>query len=425
MGRFSRRKLFKGIAASASVLAAPWIAPAPVLGRGGPVAPSGRITLAAIGQGNRGQRVLGQFLQEQDLQCLAVCDCWASRRDQAKLLVDGHYGNRDCRALRFHEEVLDRQDIDAVLIATGDRWHTPLSILAARAGKDIYCEKPFSLTIAEGRALVETMKRYGTVWQCGTQRRSVKNYSIVVDAVKEGKIGNLRTITASFGGWGGNGFARPEAVPEGFDYDRWLGQAPWAPYSSVRAGLWRNNWDTGAGPIADMGPHMFDFAQWAHDSEQTGPVEYEGEAVFPGDGFADVPFDVNVRARYSDGVRLLMDSRAKRTRFDGNWGWIELVDDTGVINGSSSKILEGREVPKYKWSRLKEHIRDFLDCIRSRRLTASHPEIAHRAHTIAHCANICLRLGRKVRWDPERERFVKDDEANRMLSRSMRAPWRV
>jgi predicted dehydrogenase len=426
MKGISRRQfLERGAVALGSALAAPGIVRAAVLGRGGAVAPSERITLGAIGLGNRGRHVLGHFLQEEDVRCIAVCDCFAGRREQGKAMVDQHYGDKSCVAHRRHEEVLGRSDIDMVLIATGDRWHTPLSILAARAGKDIYCEKPFCLTIAEGRALVETTRRYGTVWQCGTQRRTVENYRLVVDVVRGGQIGKLHTITASFGGWGGNGIARPEPVPEGFDYDRWLGQAPRAPYSSVRVRFWRNHWDTGAGPIADMGPHMFDFAQWAHDSELTGPVEFEGEGVFPEDGFANVPFDVNIRARYADGVRLLMNCAAKRTRFDGDEGWIDLEDNTGAIRAEPASILAGLEIPRYKWSRMKGHVRNVLECIRSRELTASHPEIAHRAHTIAHCANICLRLGRKVRWDPAAERFSGDDEANRMLARAMRAPWRV
>jgi predicted dehydrogenase len=420
--RMTRREF---LARAAACVAAPLVVPASVLGREGATAPSERVSLGAIGMGHRGRHVLGNFIQEEDLRCLAVCDCWAERLEQGKALVDAHYGNKECATYRLHEDLLGRSDIDAVLIATGDRWHTPLSILAARAGKDVYSEKPCCLTIAEGRTLVETMKRYGTVWQCGTQRRTVENYRMVVDVVRSGKIGKLHTITASFGGWGGNGFAKPEPVPEGFNYDRWLGQAPWAPYSSVRVNLWRNNWDTSGGVIVDMGPHMFDFAQWAHSSELTGPVEYRGKAVFPEDGFADVPFDVEVEALYADGVRLLMDTKPKRTRFDGDEGWIDLEDDTGVIRAEPGSILAGVEVPKYDWSRLKGHIRNFIDCMRTRELTASHPEIAHRAHTIAHCANICLRLGRPLKWDPGAERFADDDEANHMLSRTMRPPWRI
>jgi len=405
-------------------LAVPRIVSSSVLGRRATVAPSERIALGAIGCGARGKSDLRDFLQEKDVRCLAVCDCWADRRNKMKAMVDAHYGNHDCVAHRFHEEVLERDDVDAVLIATGDRWHAPLSILAARAAKDVYCEKPFSLTIAEGRALVETTNRCGTVWQCGTQRRSNDAYRFVVETIRRGRIGKLRTITTSFGDWGGNGLAKPEPVPEGFDYDRWLGQSPWAPYSSVRVELWRNNWDTSGGPITDMGPHYFEFAQWAHDSDVSGPVEFEGEGEFPDDGFANVPFKVNVGARYADGVRILMNSGSKGVRFDGDDGWIHITDE-GEITAGPESVLKGLQVPRVHWSYMTEHIRNFLDCIRSRKQTASYPETAQRAHTIAHCANICLRLGRTVRWNPQTERFLDDEDANRMLSRTMRAPWRV
>ena len=415
--------LRRGVLAAAG---APYVVPSSVLGRDGAVAPSDRVTLGAIGLGHRGRTDLSHFLEQQDVRCLVVCDCSAERRAQGKAIVDAYYGNTDCVPTRFHEEVLARDDIDAVLVVTGDRWHAVLSALAARAGKDVYCEKPFSLTVAEGRALVELTERYGTVWQCGTQRRSNDSYRFVVHAVQSGMIGKLHTITASLGGWGGNGVAKPqpEPDPDVFDYDRWLGQAPWAPYSPVRVGLWRNRWDTGAGVIADMGAHYFDFAQWVHQSELSGPIEYEGTAVWPEGGIAEVPFSVDVEARYADGVRLVMKSGSKGVRFDGDEGWIHIIDE-GVITAEPKSILAARSVPRVSWAFMGGHVRNFLDCIKTRQRTASHPELAHRAHTIAHCANISLRLGRKVQWNPEAERFVNDDVANQLLSRAMRAPWRV
>jgi predicted dehydrogenase len=188
--------------------------------------------------------------------------------------------------------------------------------------------------------------------------------------------------------------------------------------------LWRNNWDTGAGVIADMGAHYFDFAQWAHDSEMIGPAEFEGTAVWPEGGFAEVPSSVDVEARYADGVRLLMKNGAKGVRFDGDAGWIHITDG-GEMTAQPESILTARSVPSVSWAFMGDHVRNFLDCIKSRRLTASHPELAHRAHTIAHCANICLRLGRKVQWNSETEQFIDDDQANRMLRRVMRPPWQV
>jgi myo-inositol 2-dehydrogenase/D-chiro-inositol 1-dehydrogenase len=384
----------------------PYVVPSAVLGADGAVPPSERITLAAVGLGSRGRSDLSHFLEQEDVQCVMVCDCFADRRAQGKAMVDQHYGNSDCLATRFHDAVL--------------------SALAARAGKDVYCEKPFTLTIGEGRALVDLTERYGTVWQCGTQRRSNESYRFVVQVVQGGMIGKLHTITTLLGGWGGDGVATPEPEPdpEVFDYDRWLGQAPWAPYSPVRVALWRNDWDTGAGVIADMGAHYFDFAQWAHGSELSGPVEFEGTGVWPQGGFSNVPFEVDVVARYTDGVRILMKGGPKGVRFDGDEGWIHLSDE-GQITAEPQSILAARSVPQVDWAFMQGHVRNFLECIKSRKRPASHPELAHRAHTIAHCANLCLRLGRKLRWDPAAERFVDDDQANRMLSRVMRVPWRV
>ena len=423
----TRRRFLRRAAGTAGALvAAPWVVPARALGAGDRPAPSGRITLGVVGLGGRNTGNLGHFLAQKDVQCLAVCDCFADRRKRGKEMVDRHYASADCTATRLHEELLERGDLDALLIGTGDRWHAVLSMLAAKAGKDAYCEKPFSMTVAEGRTLVDVTKRHGTVWQCGTQRRSNESYRFVVDVVRSGKIGKLHTITAILGGWGGNGVARPEPQPdpEVFDYDRWLGQAPWAPYSKLRVALWRNRWDTGAGVIADMGAHYFDFAQWARDSELSGPVEYEGTARWPEGGLAQVPFSVDLEARYADGVRLLMKNGDKGVRFDGDAGWIHLTDG-GTITAEPESILSARQVPRVDWAFMAGHVRNFLDSIKSRKPTASHPELAHRAHTICHCANICLRLGRKVRWNPETERFVDDPTADRMLARTPRPPWKV
>jgi predicted dehydrogenase len=422
--RVTRRNFF---AATAVAATSPWIVPSRALGKDGAVAPSNRVTLAVVGLGSRNTSNLGHFLAQSDVQCVAVCDCFADRRKRGKEMVDQHYGTKDCVATRFHDELLQRPDIDALLIGTGDRWHAVLSILAARAGKDAYCEKPSTLTIGEGRLLVETTRRYGTVWQCGTQRRSNASYRFVVDVVRRQLIGKLHTITTFLGGWGGNGVANsePEPDPNVFDYDRWLGQAPWAPYSPVRVALWRNRWDTSAGVIADMGAHYFDFAQWAHQSELSGPIEYEGTGVWPPEGgLAEVPFDVNVEARYADGVRLVIRCGDKGVRFDGDGGWIH-CSDFGDITAEPKWILRERSVPRVDWAFMNDHVRNFLECIKSRKLANSHPELAQRAHTMIHCANLALRLGRKVRWDPEAERFVNDDDANRMISRTMRTPWEV
>lgn len=423
----SRRRFLTTLATSALAGAAwPSVLPAAVLGRGGAVAPSERITFATIGLGPRNQSNLAYFLEQPDLKCVAVCDCFAERRQIGKRMVDEKYGNTDCVPTRFHEELLARPDIDFLLIATGDRWHTQLSILAARAGKDVYCEKPFSLTLAEGRTLVQTMQRYGTVWQCGMQRRSNESYRFVVEAIRAGRIGRLKTITTFLGPWRGSRVPVPEPMPDPdvFDYDRWLGPAPWAPYSPVRVASWRNHWNTSGGVIVDMGPHYFDFAQWAHNSEYAAPVEFEGTATWFDDGFSTVPKTIEVEARYADGVRLLVRNGDKGVRFDGDEGWIHL-SDLGVITAEPESILRARGKVEVNWSNMGGHVRNFIDCLRTRRQPASNPELAQRAHTLAHCANLCLRLGRKVRWNPETEQFVNDPDANNMLFRTRRVPWDI
>lgn len=410
--------------------AAPVFASAAALGLNGATPASDRIALGVVGMGGRNRRNLTTFLEQKDVQAVAVCDLFADRREFGKKMVDDHYGNADCRATRFHEEIFDRADIDAVLIGTGDRWHAVLSSLAARAGKDVYCEKPFCLTIAEGRALANVVKETGAVWQCGTQRKSNPGYKFLVDVVNSGRIGKLRAVRLSFGAFGNwrrNSFAAPEPAPdsEAFDYDRWLGQAPWAPYSPDRVALWRVNWDTGGGSIADMGPHFIETLQWARGGEMDAPATYEGEAAYRVEGGVNnIPYWYEVRARYADGLRLYLDTGAKGLKFIGDKGWV-FLSDTGGMEAKPASVLQGLDPPDAHYLIQEPHMRNFLDCMRSRKLPRSHVETAHRTHTIVHCANICLRLGRPLRWDAAGERFIGDDEANRMIYRSMRAPWKV
>ncbi len=404
--------------------------PAATWGLGAATPPSDRIVVAGIGMGGRNRNNIGAFLKHEDVHVAAVCDLFADRREMSKDLVDQHYGNSDCFATRWHEEVLERSDIDAVVIGTGDRWHSVMSSLAAQAGKDVYCEKPFCLTIAEGRALVDVTKQYGTVWQCGTQRRSNPGYAFLVNSIRTGRIGKLHTVRLSFGaggGWRSNAVVKPVKPPdpEVFDYDRWLGQSPWAPYSEDGVRLWRHNWDTGAGAVADMGPHFIETLQWLRGKPLDGPVEFEGDAEFRTQGgLNNIPYWYEVRARYSDGLRLFMDTGEKGLKFIGDEGWI-FLSDSGTMTAKPGSILKDTEPPNAHYNIMEPHISDFLESMRGRQQTVSNPEVAHRCHTIAHCANLCLRLGRKLQWDPAGERFVNDDEANNMRYRTMRAPWRV
>ena len=430
MKKISRRQFFKhSTAAVAAAVATPYIIPSSAMGKDGAVVPSERVTLAAIGNGGRCEVVLQHFMSFNEVQCLAVCDARRDRRDAAKALVDEHYQNKDCVAYDDLHKIMARDDIDTVLIATGDRMHAIASIIAAKAGKDIYSEKPMSLTIEEGRALVGTMKRYGTVYQCGHQRRSVDSYRFQAEVARSGMIGKVHTVIARV--WESQ-VVKPQAhqpVPDGFDYNMWLGPTPYHPFTLARIHSWNSFWDTGGSILIAMGCHYTDIAQWGLDKDDTGPIHYEGTAVFAENDFADTPLTCEVVCTYADGVKLIIQSQGafedRFIRFVGTEGWIQVDDDTNQVTAEPKSILKAREISARGWAKTEDHIQNFLESIKTGRETTCSPEKSHRATTICHVANICLRLGRSVEWDPKSELFINDPEANRMISRAMRPPWRL
>ena len=418
----SRRAFLRRSAA----LAAPLIVSARVLGAGGKTPPSEQIGLGVIGYGGRCSRVLPHFLLFDEVRCLAISDCKAARRQGGKAVADRKHGNQDCKTHPDFRELLARPDLDAVLIATGDRWHSLASIHAAKAGKDIYSEKPISLTIEEGRAMADAMARFGTIYQAGHQRRSVDSYRFQNEVVRSGMVGKLHTIICR--NWAGPSIkpAPDGPIPKGLDYDRWIGPTPWHPYNTARVHGWNYFWDTGAGPIVGMGCHYTDIAQWGHDSDDTGPISYDGTATWNPDAFSETPITAEIVCTYADGVKILLQSQgtfnARFIRFVGTEGWVQLDDQTNVVTAEPASILRHRSIAARSWSHAGNHIGNLLECIRTRQPTVCHPESAQRATTICHAANICLRLGRKLEWDPVAERF-DDGEANQMISRAQRAPW--
>ncbi|MHC4741366.1 MAG: Gfo/Idh/MocA family protein [Planctomycetota bacterium] len=423
--RISRRTFLKRAAGSAAI---PFFVSGSALGKSGSVAASERIVLATIGHGGRCSRVMPHFLPYKEVQFVAVSDVRRDRLLAGKAQVDNHYGNKDCTAYTDFRKLLARDDIDAVYIATGDRWHTTASIMAARANKDVYSEKPMSLTIEESRALVETMKRFGTVYQCGHQRRSVDSYRFQTEVAKSGRIGKVHTVIAQ--NWE-NPVAAPQApapVPEGVDWDMWLGPTPWHPFVPARFNGWNYFWDTGGGTIIAMGCHYTDIAQWGLDTDDTGPVHYKGTAEFVPGNFYDVPKSAEVTCTYADGRKLICLSRNQFAdrfiKFVGDEGWIQVDDHTNVVTAEPKSILKFRGISAKSWANPGGHFEDFLKCIKTRQQTVCSPEKSHRATTIGHIANICLRLGRELNWNPKTERF-DDPDANRMISRAMRPPWRL
>jgi len=386
----TRRKF---LTAAGLALAAPAIIPSGALGKDGGVAPSEKTVLGAIGIGPRGRYVLSRMLNEPDVQFVAICDVQAGRRKQVKAMADAKYGNQDCAMCRDMFELLARKDIDTVLIATGDHWHALASILAAKAGKDVYSEKPCGITIGDCQALADTMNRYGRVFQAGTQRRSIGNFQFAVHLALSGKLGKLHTVHASIyklrviHDWLP---AEPEPPKDVVDWDRWLGPAPWRPYNSayVRGG-WRGYFDFDSGAtLLDWGAHTVDLCQWALGADGTTPVTYE-------------PDGGTIYARYANGVKLVMrrgDWMGLGTcpvRFEGDEGWVE-TGDTGRIELHPTSLVSERKRYVRRGTDPAGHGRNFLDCVKSRARTASNADIMRHSHIACHAAAIAWQLGRKV-----------------------------
>jgi len=421
------------LAAAASALAAPHIVPASALGKDGEAAPSERLVLGAIGIGPRGTHDLSCMVAEKDVQFVAICDVQRDRRERVKRMADGKYGNTDCAAYRDMFELLARPDIDCVLIATGDHWHANASILAAKAGKDVYSEKPCGITIGLCQALDDTMRRTARVFQAGTQRRNVSNFQAAVHLARTGKLGKLQTLHASsYYPRMRQDFlpAQPEPPKDECDWDRWLGPCAWRPYNhQYVTGGWRgfDDFDSGA-TLLDWCAHTVDLCQWANDADGTTPVEF-------------VPAEHNITCRYANGVKLVIDflrnpfgdrSPDYRTelgtcpvRFIGDEGWVETGDAGGIVTHPESLKAEIQKFAVRAGTDAAGHTRNFLDCVKTRQSPACYGPVMRSSHIACHAAATAWMLGRRLAFDPAREEFVGDDAANRMRSRALREPWHI
>lgn len=427
----SRRDLLSATAAACATTAVPSIVPATALGRDGAVAPSERINLGVIGCGPRCRYVLKGMLPWKDIQCVAVADVQATRRDAGKKLIDDHYGKQACVLYRDLRELLDRQDIDAVLIATGDRWHATAAMMAADSGKDVYSEKPCGITIEYCQQLAETIKRTGRVFQAGTQRRNVPNFQHAVELAHNGDLGKVHTLYATvytpqiLTAW-----LPSEPTPDRdvVDWNLWLGPAPWRPYNKKYVeGQWRGYYDFDSGArLLDWGAHTVDLCQWANQADDTMPMEYK-------------PTEKGVLARYENGVNLVIEFL--KTPFGQRPGWVQhlgtcpvrFVGDGGSVEtGDSGGIVVKPESLRSKLPKLAKkvvgldvsaHSRDFFDCIKSRKKTAANEQVMRRSHIACHAAAMSWILQRTLRIDPATETFVDDDEANRLRSRPARDPF--
>ncbi|MBN2315996.1 MAG: Gfo/Idh/MocA family oxidoreductase, partial [Sedimentisphaerales bacterium] len=422
------------------------------LGKAGTVAPSNRIVMASIGLGIQGTGNMRAFLGQKDVHVTAVCDVSEKQRQKAKTQVDAHYGNEGCLCFGDFREVCARPDIDAVVLAAPDHWHVLIGLEAARNGKHMYYEKPIGWSFRAAQVLRETVKRYGVVFQFGTQQRSGRDFRFACELVRNGCIGKLETILVGVPG----GVQAPdlptEPVPDDLDYDMWLGPALWAPYSYERCRpytrrpdkSWTLNYSTWyhipdycIGFIGNWGIHHVDIAQWGHGAEDTGPVEIEGRGVFPQGSVPGCALTWKVENRFSDGVTMVhMDNQTSAEHpdqvpgfsqgilFRGDEGWV-FVNRSKLDAHPKSLLKSQMESHEVRLHESSSHHRDFLDAVRTGTTTACPIDVAVRSNTICQLDDIAIRLGRTLRWDPQKEECINDPQAARMLARPMRSPWRL
>ena len=444
----NRRDFLKGASAlAAGTFGVPYVITSNALGSATRPAASERIAIAHIGVGGMGGGHVSGFVLQELSQSVATCDPVKARRDRWADYVEEHYAResatgayKGCARYNDFREVLARDDIDAVVIATPCHWHVPIALAAARAGKDIYVEKPLGLSLELDMTLRETVRRYRNVVQYGTQQRSSHGFRYVCEAVRNGRIGKLEEIIVWCVAGSAGGSLTPEAVPEGFDFDLWLGPAPKAAFNTDRCFKRGKNWisDYALGFIAGWGAHPLDIAQWGNDSDDTSPIEYEGTGVFPADGLFDTATAWDVSCSYANGVRLrfvshnvagpVLEKYGKfggyGTLFVGTEGWLNV--DRGRVFPSDPALLKCVIAPnEIHLPKSNDHKRNYLECIKTRQRPVSHIGAAVRSDTISHLSDIAIRLRRKIRWNPETETIIGDDEASRMLSRTMRSPWHL
>ena len=346
----------------------------------------------------------------------------------AQQLNKGSYNG--CKAYNDFRDLIKDPNVDAVVIATPDHWHTIPALTAIRAGKDVYLEKPMTLTIHEGRVLSDAVRQTGRVFQHGTQQRSEGEFGRAVELVRNGRIGDLKAVEVGIHAGPVSKIFPEEPIPKDFDYDLWLGQAPQAPYCSARCkGIrpWIYIRDYSGGRITSWGSHHLDIAHWGLGADLTGPVELEGAGVFPTEGLYNTACTWRVEMRYANGVKVLFTDNRQNPqgiKFIGDEGWI-FVNRT-KIEAEPAGLLSSVVGPnELHLQTSRDHFQNFVECIKTRTEPVASAEIAHRTTTACHLANICLELGRTLRWDPQNERFLDDLEADELIVRTMRQPWQL
>lgn len=427
------RRVFLG--ATASAIAAPMIVPATALGGEGSKAPSERINVGVIGLGSRGGQHLKAFLGRSDAQVLAVCDPYLNKQSIWKGYIERHYGKsipgyKGCHVYTDFRELIARDDIDAVAIASPENWHALQGVTAVRAGKDVYGEKALTLTVEEGRTLVDAVRKSKRIFQVGTQQRSDQRFRHACELARNGYLGKLHTIKVAVPGNKPIGILPEAPVPPNLDYDTWLGPAPQKPH---RKGLCTFNWyfvsDYCAGWIQSWGIHHCDIALWGAPQLMASTIDIEGTAEFPVNSTADTSLSWLVNMQTPDGLKVSFanDKRPNHPhgcRFIGDKGWVHVKRGSIHAEPKSLLTVKLKDTDEHLYESRNHHT-NFLECIRSRRDPAAPVEAGHAATTMTLVADIATRLRRKLTWDGKAERFVNDDTANQMLGRTYRKPWQL
>jgi len=438
--KISRRSFIKN---SALAFSLPYIIPSSVFRESGRPAPSNRITMGLIGLGSMGMRHVKGFLQESDCQIIAVCDVDASRLNAGAKEINKHYENKDCILYDDFRDLISDGGLDTLCISVPDHWHSIPAIEGIRAGKDIYGEKPLALTISEGQAIVEAVHRYNCIWQTGSWQRSTTHFRFGCELVRNKRIGKLQKVEVGIGGGFNPGGGKPTvnriepqpimSVPNGFNYEMWLGPALWAPYTEKRC-HWNFRWnmDYSGGQVTDWGAHHIDIAHWGMGCDETGPVKVSGRGVFPENGLWNTAVDYDFKCTYDDNLMLYVGSNnhyPQGIRFTGDKGWVHIT--RGGLNANPKRLLKEKIDPEEihlsrpRGDHRQGHRRDFLDCVKTRAVPITPVDIGHRSATVAHLGNIAMILEREIRWNPKSQRIINDSEASRMLSCSLHSPWSI
>lgn len=422
-----------------------WI-PASALGLAQRASPANRIVLGCIGMGIQGLHNMRTFRGNQDVQVVAVCDVHQTQRERAKQAIDEFYGNTDCAAYKDFRELLERKDIDAVQITTPDHWHPIIAVEAARRKKHIYCEKPIGWSFRAAQVVRKVVQETGVVFQFGTQQRSDRKFRFACELVRSGKIGQLKTILVGVPPSWTCPKQPTEPVPKELDYDLWLGPAPWAPYCYQRCRPWteKEGWsiwysilDYCMGMIGNWGVHHLDIAQWGNGTELSGPVEVQGKGVFPKDMLTNAATSWQVENRYANGVVLVhMDDHTAQKHpqqvagyghgvlFIGTEGWIHV--DRQKLDAQPKSLLQVKLGPNdVHLLESRNHHGNFLDAIKAQAKPVAPIDVAVRSDALCWLQQIAILVERPLRYDPVAEAFVNDAEANRLLDRPMRPPWKL